>query len=95
MSRNKRLTGRQLFEYAEKCFDIEEEDVEPFMDSSEYEQSSGRSSESSSDEFSGRSTSKKRKGSKNKERTGECNEASSSTENLSDENDDTSQRMFT
>ncbi|KAL3271877.1 hypothetical protein HHI36_022347 [Cryptolaemus montrouzieri] len=86
---------RQLFEYAEKCFDIEEEDEKPFMEScSEYEQSSELSSESSSDEFSGPSTRKKRKGnriesSKNKKRTGESNEDSSSTESLSDENDNT------
>ncbi|KAL3269868.1 hypothetical protein HHI36_008925 [Cryptolaemus montrouzieri] len=33
MSRNKRLTERQLIEYAERCFDIEEEDEEPFMES--------------------------------------------------------------
>ncbi|KAL3286534.1 hypothetical protein HHI36_001039 [Cryptolaemus montrouzieri] len=87
MSRNKRLTERQLIEYAEKCFDIEEEDKEPFMEScSEYEQSSGRTSEPS--------TSEKRNGnkiqsSKNEKRTGESNEDSSSTESLSDENDDT------
>ncbi|KAL3282726.1 hypothetical protein HHI36_005897, partial [Cryptolaemus montrouzieri] len=93
---NEQLTERQLIEYVEKCFDIEEEeDEEPFREScSEYEQSSGRSSESSSDEFLGPSTSKKRKGnkiqsSKDKKRTGESNEDSSSTKSLSDENDDT------